>query len=122
MRLGVWVLVVEDDEATRELLIDTLGEAGYQVRTAADGDAALALLRREGHPAVILLDGLMPGMDGATFLQAYRGHAGPHAPIVAISASNVAAEQLRQAGVDAVLPKPFLLAELLAVVGRFAQP
>jgi CheY-like chemotaxis protein len=65
------VLLVEDDVATRELLARQLSQAGWTVHTAADGAEALDLLARET-PALILLDLLMPRLDGFDFLERFR--------------------------------------------------
>ncbi len=65
------VLLVEDDVATRELLARQLTQAGWTVHTAADGAEALDLLARET-PALILLDLLMPRLDGFDFLERFR--------------------------------------------------
>src|SRR5919199_497806 len=80
------VLVVEDDESIRECVQVVLEDEGYDVIEASDGAAALALLDTVW-PDVILLDMLMPGMDGWAFAVAYRQRPGPHAPIVVITAA-----------------------------------
>ncbi len=68
---GPWVLVVDDEEDIREMVADVLRDVGYSVRAAAHGRAALAEMgRAEGLPCVVLLDMVMPGMDGAQLLQA----------------------------------------------------
>lgn len=64
------VLVVEDDDAIREVLRDLLEEEGYTVQDAVDGKEALAILRGDAHGLVVLLDNLLPGMDGADVLAA----------------------------------------------------
>jgi len=74
------VLVVDDDEAIRESIEVALTDEGYEVRCAADGAAALALIE-EWNPGVILLDMKMPGSDGWTFAAAYRRHPEPRPPI-----------------------------------------
>ncbi|HEX2214012.1 MAG TPA: response regulator, partial [Mycobacterium sp.] len=62
------VLVVEDNPDLRLLVADVLAEAGYEVRTVGDGAAALSLLD-QWWPEVIVLDLMMPIMDGAAFLK-----------------------------------------------------
>lgn len=67
------VLVVEDDRDVRESLVAVLEDAGYKVISASDGRAALALLRAGPLPSVILLDLMMPVMDGWRFLEVVAG-------------------------------------------------
>lgn len=66
------MLVVEDDEDVRQALVDALGFAGYRVRSAEHGEAALDCVLDHGLPAVALVDLLMPRMDGAEFLRILR--------------------------------------------------
>ena len=63
------VLVVEDDEEVRESLTEALADEGYSVSSAANGAEALALLAASGKPCIVLLDLMMPVMDGWEFLQ-----------------------------------------------------
>ena len=58
------VMIVEDDDEIRELLAEMLGDRGYLVSTARHGKDALELLRTKAHPNVVLLDLMMPVMDG----------------------------------------------------------
>ena len=67
------VLIVDDDNDTREALKEALSEAGFEVAQAASGDEALRRIAQDGEPNVILLDLRMPGMDGEQFLQRVRG-------------------------------------------------
>ena len=113
-----WVLVVDDDADTRDMLTEALADEGYQVRTVASGQAALEVLGREGPPALILLDHRMPEMDGPAFLEAYRRPPGPHAPVVGLTAAGGPGME----GADAVVAKPFALDDLSAVVERYARP
>jgi len=64
------VLVVDDDQDMRELLVMLIEEAGYKVITAANGAAALSQLRVHPVPLIVVLDWWMPGMDGIDVLQA----------------------------------------------------
>lgn len=109
------VLVVEDDDGTRELYGDVLTQWGYQVLLAADGLAALELLR-DARPDVIVVDIQMPRLDGPGFVAAYRESPGPHAPIVVVSGTEATtwAERL---GAAAHLSKPFLPSRLRATLG-----
>jgi CheY-like chemotaxis protein len=113
---GRSVLVVDDDPTIRELVEVLLVGEGYRVRTAVHGGEALDLLRG-WCPDVIVLDMLMPILDGAGFLAARQ--ASPRLrriPVIVMSASF----KLRQAGersdASALLPKPFRIDELLAHV------
>lgn len=63
-------LVVEDDDAIREVLRDLLEDAGYVVQDVADGEDALAILRAHTHGLLVLLDNQLPSLDGAAVLAA----------------------------------------------------
>lgn len=98
------VMVVEDDEGIREALCDLLDTEGFAVTSAIHGADALAKLRDSGNvrPDVILLDLMMPVMDGWAFRAEQRGDpALSGIPVVVITAS-------RQADVAALEPKAFL--------------
>jgi CheY-like chemotaxis protein len=108
------VLVVEDDEGIRESIRDLLQEEGYQVVTASHGEEALARMR-EGIPAVVLLDLMMPVMNGWQFLERVAKDASlAEVPIVVISAAGESgALPHRVAG---FIKKPIGLQALLDVV------
>jgi len=110
------VMVVEDDEGIREALCDLLQTEGFEVVSAIHGADALAKLRAEAkHPDVILLDLMMPVMDGWAFrAEQRRDSALADIPVVVITAS-------RQADVGtleprALLKKPIDFDELLRVI------
>jgi CheY-like chemotaxis protein len=113
------VLVVDDDSELRRVLALALADEGYDVRAAPDGWAALELLEA-WRPRVILLDLMMPGMDGWAFRA--RQLATPVAaevPVIVLSADrDVRVEALRPA---AFLPKPFNLQALLDAVAELAR-
>jgi CheY-like chemotaxis protein len=112
------ILVVEDDAAIRSLLVDVLTDEGYSVRAAADGEEALALLG-EALPALIILDQLMPRMDGAAFraVQRTRPDLAP-IPTLLLSAVRDLPEQALALDLAATMPKPFNLDELLGLAGE----
>src|SRR5215213_5336875 len=83
---GPLVLVVEDDQALRELFHDLLDEEGYRTIMATDGAEALDLALSEA-PAIILLDLGLPLLDGPSFCQAYRERGGA-APVVLVTAAS----------------------------------
>jgi two-component system chemotaxis response regulator CheY len=109
------ILVVEDDADVRECLADILSGEGYFVHTAADGRDALGALERIPQPCVVLLDLMMPGMNGWDFLEAIRQTpALSDLPVVIVSAYQ------GPSGFP-VLHKPVDLDELLRVVARYCD-
>ncbi len=112
------ILVVDDDSGIREVLVECLQGEGYDVADARNGAEGLERLR--GHrPHVILVDLLMPVMNGRQFIAHLRADAATQGiPVLLMSGSN---ELLGRppAGADALLPKPFELEELLELVRRY---
>ncbi|AUX22379.1 chemotaxis protein CheY [Sorangium cellulosum] len=106
------ILIVDDDQEIREMLEITLAEEGYDVISAGDGEAALALLKRN-RPHLILLDMRMPVMDGWGFARAYASCPGPRAPILVMTAAVDAGTWAREVGACASVAKPFDLNRLL---------
>jgi CheY-like chemotaxis protein len=92
-------LVVEDDEVARALLVRVLEQEGWSVREAADGRAALAQVAAE-RPQLILLDLMMPEMDGFEFVQELHKQPGGHSiPVIVITAKDITLEdRLRLSG------------------------
>jgi signal transduction histidine kinase/DNA-binding response OmpR family regulator len=83
------VLLVEDDPATRELMRRTLSAAGWTVREAANGRDALTMIQRS-RPDLVLLDLMMPEMDGFEFLEQLRGNAAWRGiPVVVVTAKDL---------------------------------
>ncbi len=112
------ILLVEDDAAIRESLAECLELEGHAVRAATNGPEALAWLREGNHPRVVLLDLVMPIMSGAEVVQQLRAApATRDIPVVLMTGASPA--EARNAQVDALVVKPFELADLLAVVRRF---
>lgn len=111
------VLVVDDDPDMRELESLALAYDGFDVLTAADGQEALKVLSTES-PCVIVLDLMMPGMDGLTFLaERQRRAVGERIPVVCVSAAG--REMLSMAerlGARDCVPKPIELEALVACV------
>jgi two-component system, chemotaxis family, chemotaxis protein CheY len=115
------ILIVEDDAAIRELIAEILSAEGYLIDQAANGRDALLRMQCV-RPDAILLDLMMPIMDGQTFAKTYGtlDHCSI-IPIVVMSASpdlERSAEQLRPYGVLGQLPKPFDVDELLTMMQR----
>jgi CheY-like chemotaxis protein len=118
------VLVVEDDPATRQLLSRELTKAGWRVAEAANGRIGLEEVARE-RPAMVLLDLMMPEMDGFEFLdELRRTHSGTEVPVVVITAMTLTEADRKRlnGGVERVVQKrplgeEALLAEVRALVG-----
>lgn len=112
------VLVVEDDRDIRQAVADMLELSGYAVRTARHGGEALALLD-EWWPGAIVLDILMPEMDGPAFLAALATREGAAAiPVVILSALRDLEERAAPLPGAAVVAKPFDLDDLLRALDR----
>jgi two-component system OmpR family response regulator len=114
------VLVVDDDDTIRELLELALGDAGYDVGSAAEGGAALEMVDRF-KPHLVLLDLRMGGIDGRGFAAAYRARPGRRAPIALVTAVRDPAQAAIELGAQGYLAKPFDLGELLNLVARLAR-
>jgi two-component system response regulator MprA len=109
------ILVVDDEPAVRESLRRALELEGYEVELAADGEEAVSRLERNGQPDVVILDILMPGMDGLEVCRRIRA-ARNSVPVLMLTARAEVDSRVAglDAGADDYLPKPFALAELLA--------
>ncbi len=113
------ILVVEDDFAIRETIAELLESEGYGVRRAANGAEALDRLHGEGLPSVILLDLMMPVMDGWEFRSRQRSDpALSGIPVVVLSADNALEQKVSNLGVQAWLSKPFEIDRLLDTIHR----
>lgn len=118
------VLVVDDEPAVCTLLEVVLGEAGYGVERAEDGEQALEHVR-ESPPDVCVLDVMMPRVDGWEVLRSVRANpATADLPVVMLTAKGDPQDRLRgwKLGCDAYVPKPFdpsdLVREVTAVLVR----
>ncbi len=107
------VLVVDDQSNIRQLLEDYLSEHGFRVLTAADGQTALYAARRDP-PDLILLDIMMPKMDGYQFMRQFRAER--QTPIIIITARQEETDAVLglELGADDYVIKPFRMRELLA--------
>ncbi|HEU5489266.1 MAG TPA: response regulator transcription factor [Gaiellaceae bacterium] len=109
------ILVVDDERAVRESLRRALELEGYDVELADDGEAALEQLGAPAQPDAVILDVLMPGIDGLEVCRRLRAVANP-VPVLMLTARAEVDSRVAglDAGADDYLPKPFALAELLA--------
>ncbi|WP_438027678.1 response regulator [Sorangium sp. So ce233] len=113
------ILVVEDDLDIRSILSQLLVFEGYDVEEAADGAEALALLRRDQPPALILLDLMMPVMDGWQLrAELQRDPALASIPVVIVSADVRAEQEASRLRVEGLLKKPLQIEPLLELVHR----
>ena len=111
------VLVVDDDPDIRGTLVDVLELRGYRATAAANGQEALAQLRRGLRPCVILLDLMMPVMNGWEFRgEQRRDEALAALPVVILSGDATTARKAADLGVPEYLRKPLELAAVLDVV------
>lgn len=110
------VLIVEDEEDLRELMSEALQMKGYSVVTAEEGEDALHKLDDIGRPCLILLDLLMPGMNGWDFFDKLRER--PELDAVPVVVHSSAADRA-PAGVTRVLQKPMHFDQLLSVVREY---
>jgi len=115
IKIGKRVLVVDDDASIRELLSTVLEDDGYEVVPAANGEDALAVCAR-WRPDVIVLDLMMPVMDGWTFAKRLRER--DDIPIVVLSAANDLDRHAKSVGAREVIGKPFDLDQLIPKVAR----
>jgi two-component system chemotaxis response regulator CheY len=115
--VGKRVLVVDDDASIRELLATALEDDGYEVVPATNGEDALSVVER-WRPDVIVLDLMMPVMDGWTFAKRLRER--HEIPIVVLSAANDLARHAKTVGATDGIAKPFDLDQLLPIVARAA--
>jgi CheY-like chemotaxis protein len=112
------ILVVEDNDDVREMMAVTLELEGHEVATAVNGRDALEKLHTGSTPSLILLDLMMPVMNGWEFRQALdQDPALRKVPVVVVSAAT--AELAYRTEAAAYLPKPLDMDELLDVVGDF---
>jgi CheY-like chemotaxis protein len=118
---GAPLLVVDDDEDIREMVAMLLASAGYRVITARDGLDAMAQLQRDGRIALIVLDLMMPRMDGEQFLLTLRAGKHAHIPVVIMSGHGAAWEKARELCANGCLTKPVDLDDLMETVARLAS-
>ena len=115
LRLAKWILLVEDDQDTREVLVDFLDEAGYQATAVASGAAALEVLQT-GRPCLILADYILEDTNGKELRRKIRESLGASAPPFVLLSGFSAAYLKDISGV--ILQKPIDCERLLTVVAE----
>ena len=126
---GLPVLIVDDNATNRRILEEILGGWGMRATSVENGPAALVALRaaeRGRHPfAVVLIDGMMPGMDGIELIRRIRSHA-THAGIILVLLSSASRDEDastgRALGIAACLTKPVRQSELFDTMVRCLEP
>jgi DNA-binding response OmpR family regulator len=119
--MGAKVLIVDDDELLRSSLAFSLDQAGFEPFTAANAEDAIAIIPQK-HPDIILLDIMLPGMDGLEALRYFRDKLG--LPVIFLTARRREFDQVLglELGADDYLTKPFdpevLIAHIKAVLRR----
>ncbi|HEX7555073.1 MAG TPA: response regulator transcription factor [Leptolinea sp.] len=110
------ILIIEDDEAIVKVLRRGLAYEGYQVDAALDGETGLTMAR-DNHPDLVLLDLMLPGMDGLEVCQRLRAGSNNHL-ILMLTAKDTISDRIHglDSGADDYMVKPFELDELLAHV------
>src|SRR5512136_2005107 len=113
---GPTILLIDDDATLRELLSEQLRMAGYRTLSAGDGASGLRAAD-EARPDLVILDVMMPGMDGWTVCERLR--ATSTIPIILLTAKGEEIDKLRgfRLGIDDYVTKPFSFAELTARIG-----
>lgn len=115
------VLVVDDDQESRDLLSEVLGANGYLVQAVEGSAAVWEALNRDNSQAIFLIDLRMPGENGLELLRQLRQRKVKGEAILMSSFLSGAERELAQElGVREFLEKPFRLAELLRIVGKLA--
>ncbi len=118
------ILIVEDNPANMTLATFLLESAGHSVLTATDGETGLRLAREE-HPALILMDIQLPGMDGLEAVGLLkRDEATRGIPVIALTALAMKGdeERIRAAGCDGYIAKPIRYQDFLAAVATELAP
>jgi two-component system alkaline phosphatase synthesis response regulator PhoP len=119
------ILIADDDASNREVLTYYLRRQGYDVHAVADGELALAAIAARGF-ALVLLDVVMPGIDGLEALRRIRAsHGASELPVILFTGLDAtdALDTAGELGANAWLAKPYQLADLLAAVrAQIASP
>jgi CheY-like chemotaxis protein len=113
------ILLVDDDDELRDIVGDALEECDYDVVPAGNGKQAIDYLMASGRPCVIVLDLMMPIMNGWECLRLIKREARfSSIPVILVTAI----DRDRPPGADVVLKKPYAIADLLAVIAALTLP
>ena len=115
------ILIVEDDNSIRELLVELLQGEGYDVTSAVNGLEGLKCLEHNSNFNLILIDLMMPVMDGYTFrTEQMKNPKFSKIPVVVMSAEANAKEKLKSYGITAFLSKPVELDTIIKTVELYS--
>lgn len=115
------ILVVEDDTSIRELLVELLESEGYAVASAVNGLEGIKYLQSQGIPDLILIDLMMPVMDGYSFRsEQLKNDSWAKIPTVVMSAEANAKEKMKNFNITAFLSKPVELDTILQTVAQYS--
>lgn len=115
-----YVLIVEDDALTQQVIAQTLRDEGCTVAVVPSGQAALDLTR-DRLPAVIVLDHRLEDMSGGEFMRRYRLTPSPHAPVVLVTGEYSPQVVADEIGAAALVSKPFELDALLDALRPYLE-
>jgi CheY-like chemotaxis protein len=116
------ILIVEDDADIRDALRETLEEEGYTVAVASNGHEGLGYLEGNPEPALVLLDWMMPFMNGAEFCKAVASNPTlENLAIIVITADSRADDKMQTRNVRTVLKKPLEVEDLIDAVATYAH-
>jgi two-component system phosphate regulon response regulator PhoB len=126
--MATQVLVVEDDTAIRDMLCFSLRHSGFQCEAVGDAESGLALLKQQ-QPDIILLDWMLPGIDGIEFIRRLRANEYTASiPVIMLTAKGESEDMVKglSVGADDYVNKPFsppeLMARIKAVLRRCQLP
>ena len=114
------ILVIDDDDTIRDLIVDVLEDEGYRTLCATNGRQALEILDG-ATPAVIVVDSLMPMMNGSEFVRRYRETYPKGVPIMMLSGQSEGRRDTADLIIDHHLMKPFDLQEFLDAVAALCD-
>jgi CheY-like chemotaxis protein len=115
------ILIIEDDINMQEALAIILEDEGFNVMRADNGKEALELLEKEQKPGLILLDMVMPVMNGWEFADQYRKRYSDRAPIIVISGAADVGQRAREVQANDFIAKPYVINDMLQMVGNYIQ-
>lgn len=117
------IIIIEDDHDIRHSLVDVFSDYGYQVFSAENGETGMRLVTSlEEDPGLIILDLMMPVMDGLTFLEELKKQTNKtNLPVVLFSADGTLSKKAREAGAYDFVNKPIELPQLLELAQRYCD-